>query len=243
MELYLVLSSPTPFCRCSRPASEGSATIPFLSFVDARWHKTGQAPLAQTMSIRWWHSRRGLIRNGISTPTLACQPASLSTTTTCPPLPLAECHARPLQASREAYASCLAPVHTLNPSLSLYLRTSVPNTANDDVAAHLPYPFLTLERELSFSLLEQLLVHSVPAFVLPGRPCICLLPRRTAYTHTHSTLATLINFSIALARASEVDSLVIESAHGRPQPLQAQAAFRSAANRTVNPHSIRAIGN
>ena len=68
-----------------------------------------------------------------------CLPASLSTTTTCPPLPLAECHARPLQASREAYASCLAPVHTLsspfNPSLSLYLRTSVPNTANDDVAA------------------------------------------------------------------------------------------------------------
>jgi hypothetical protein len=189
-------------------------------------------------------SRSDHVHTLVAFPPWASQPASLSTTTTCPPLPLAECHARPLQASREAYASCLAPVHTLKPSLSLYLRTSVPNTANDDVAAHLPYPFLTLERELSFSLLEQLLVHSVPAFVLPGRPCICLLPRRTAYTHTHSTFATLlINFSIALARASEVDSLVIESAHDRPKPLQAQAASRSAANRTVNPHSIRAIGD
>jgi hypothetical protein len=107
------------------------------------------------------------IRNGISTPTLASQPASLSTTTTCPPLPLAECHARPLQASREAYASCLAPVHTLsspfNPSLSLYLRTSVPNTANDDVAAP-PVPVSHPRVRAVF----------LPALTTTSPPCTCV---------------------------------------------------------------------
>lgn len=89
--------------------------------MDAWWHGASRSAIGSSAFCSdQEHSRyplRHLHANN-------CPPASLSTF--CPPLPpVTECHARPLHASREAYASCLAPV------LPLYLQTSVPNTAND----------------------------------------------------------------------------------------------------------------
>lgn len=121
------------------------------SRVDTWWHAASRPrldPSALAQTIRRWHSRypqRHLHAN-------SCLPAS-----TLPTATVTECHARPLHASREAYASCLAP------ALPLYLQTSVPNAAND-VASTIRSGRLVS----SISLLAPLpAAAAVPAFVLP----------------------------------------------------------------------------
>ena len=152
-------------CRCSRAASEGSANVSF-SFVDARWHKTkslGQAPLAQTMlPIRWWHSRRAPSATASPRQYLpASQPFNYHDF-------VHRYHSRnvmPGQAEkrmrRALHPSTLYPPHSTH--LSLYLRTSVPNTANDDVAAP-PVPVSHPRVRAVF----------LPALTTTSPPCTCV---------------------------------------------------------------------
>lgn len=232
-------------CRFSRLASGGSATVSFSSC--GCEGGTGLSRLARLLSlsrsdhahthIRWWqHSRRNATRNGISTPTPASQPAfrqpRMYCTTICPPLPHAECHARPLHASRESVPCALHPSIPYRSPILLggfcYLQTSVPNTANDDVAVPPASRFTHCQ---CHTLVRAVLVFSLLQLTTsPLRTCVCLTwtafcpgdgkSIRSALHSScllHSTSARLF-FLCVLARASEVGSLVIRSAQGRRSP-------------------------
>jgi hypothetical protein len=164
MELYGQYSAR----ECRTAVAAGRPLKEALMFLFRLWMRGGTrlSRLARLLSLRPCCPYVGgipAVHHPHSTPTPASQPA-FQLPRLCPPLPLAECHAR---SSREAYASCLAPVHTLsspfNPSLSLYLRTSVPNTANDDVAAP-PVPVSHPRVRAVF----------LPALTTTSPPCTCV---------------------------------------------------------------------
>lgn len=169
-----------------------------------------------------------------------CPPASLLP---CPPLPpVTECHARPLHATREAYASCLAP------DLPLYLQTSVPNAANDVVAA--------ARRTLNSCLLPALVPLSVLLLPYLHLSCLdgpCVSPGvELSVRLSHSLFAPSVDlaaFSASLGHlagfSAPQSGLFKSSDPQRPPvapPSPGSFSVRTSKTGRSNRHGIRVIG-